>query len=257
MPASPLPKIRLSRKNRKSEQIMENTEFSKKIIVAIDGYSSSGKSTMARELAARVGYVYVDSGAMYRAVTLYAIRNGMVDPDKKIKTAELIAALPDIHISFLPSGDDGIQHTLLNGEDVEKLIRDMEVSNLVSPVAVIPEVRARLTAIQQGFGSHKGIVMDGRDIGTTVFPEAELKVFVCASPEERARRRLKEMQGKGENVTFDEVLHNVVERDRIDTTREVSPLRKADDALELDNGNMSPAEQMEWLIRRFNERCGL
>ena len=236
---------------------MNNTDDKKKIIVAIDGYSSSGKSTMARELAARVGYVYVDSGAMYRAVTLYAIRNGMVTPDKKIRTALLTAALPDIHISFRPAGDDGVQHTMLNGEDVEKLIRDMEVSNLVSPVAVIPDVRERLTALQQEFGINKGIVMDGRDIGTTVFPDAELKVFVCASPEERARRRLKEMTEKGDDVTFEEVFANVVERDRIDTTREVSPLRKADDAIELDNGAMSPSEQMEWLLQRFKERCGL
>lgn len=236
---------------------MNNTDDKKKIIVAIDGYSSSGKSTMARELAARVGYVYVDSGAMYRAVTLYAIRNGMVTPDKKIRTALLTAALPDIHISFRPAGDDGVQHTMLNGEDVEKLIRDMEVSNLVSPVAVIPDVRERLTALQQEFGTDKGIVMDGRDIGTTVFPDAELKVFVCASPEERARRRLKEMTEKGDDVTFEEVFANVVERDRIDTTREVSPLRKADDAIELDNGAMSPSEQMEWLLQRFKERCGL
>lgn len=236
---------------------MNNTDDKKKIIVAIDGYSSSGKSTMARELAARVGYVYVDSGAMYRAVTLYAIRNGMVTPDKKIRTALLTAALPDIHISFRPAGDDGVQHTMLNGEDVEKLIRDMEVSNLVSPVAVIPDVRERLTALQKEFGINKGIVMDGRDIGTTVFPDAELKVFVCASPEERARRRLKEMTEKGDDVTFEEVFANVVERDRIDTTREVSPLRKADDAIELDNGAMSPSEQMEWLLQRFKERCGL
>ena len=236
---------------------MNNTDDKKKIIVAIDGYSSSGKSTMARELAARVGYVYVDSGAMYRAVTLYAIRNGMVTPDKKIRTALLTAALPDIHISFRPAGDDGVQLTMLNGEDVEKLIRDMEVSNLVSPVAVIPDVRERLTALQQEFGINKGIVMDGRDIGTTVFPDAELKVFVCASPEERARRRLKEMLEKGDDVTFEEVFANVVERDRIDTTREVSPLRKADDAIELDNGAMSPSEQMEWLLQRFKERSGL
>ena len=235
---------------------MKEINDAKKIIVAIDGYSSSGKSTMARELAKRVGYVYVDSGAMYRAVTLYAIRHDMVTPDKKIKTAELIAALPDIHISFQAAGEDGIQHTLLNGEDVEKLIRDMEVSNLVSPVAVIPEVRERLTALQQEFGIHKGIVMDGRDIGTTVFPDAELKVFVCASPEERARRRLKEMLEKGENVNYEEVYKNVVERDRIDTTREVSPLRKASDAIELDNGEMTPDEQMDWLLEKFQEKVG-
>lgn len=226
---------------------------STKIIVALDGYSSSGKSTMARELAKRVGYVYVDSGAMYRAVTLYAIRNGLINPDNSIRRAELIKALPDIEISFAPAGADGVQHTLLNGEDVESLIRDMRVSSLVSPVAVIPEVRARLTALQQGFGKERGIVMDGRDIGTTVFPDAELKVFVCTNAEERARRRFKELTDKGEKTTYDEVLKNVVERDRIDSTREVSPLRKADDAIELDNGSMTPAEQMDWLLTKFKE----
>ena len=225
----------------------------KKIIIAIDGYSSSGKSTMARELAKRIGYVYVDSGAMYRAVTLYAMRHGMVNPDGTIKVAELVAALPQIHVSFQAAGADGIQHTLLNGEDVEKEIRDMAVSNLVSPVAVIPEVRARLVALQQEYGEEKGIVMDGRDIGTTVFPNAELKIFVCASPEERARRRLKELQEKGENVTYEEVYKNVVDRDRIDTTRAVSPLRKAPDAIELDNGAMTKEEQMEWLLK--NVKC--
>ncbi len=225
----------------------------KKIIVALDGYSSSGKSTMARELARRVGYVYVDSGAMYRAVTLYAIRNGMVNPDNTIRTAELVEALPSIKISFAPAGADGVQHTLLNGEDVESLIRDMKVSSLVSPVAVIPEVRARLTALQQDFGKERGIVMDGRDIGTTVFPDAELKVFVCTNAEERARRRYKELLEKGVKATYEEVLANVMERDKIDSTREVSPLRKADDAIELDNGPMTPEEQMDWLLKKFNE----
>lgn len=227
--------------------------MSKKIIVAIDGYSSSGKSTMARELARRTGYVYVDSGAMYRAVTLYAIRNGLVDADNNIDVAALVKALPQIQVSFAPAGNDGIQHTLLNGEDVESGIRDMKVSALVSPVAVIPEVRTRLTAMQKEFGHDRGIVMDGRDIGTTVFPDAELKVFVAASPEERARRRFKELTDKGVNVSFDEVYANVVERDRIDTTRAVSPLRRADDAIDLDNGTMTREEQMDWLLERFKE----
>lgn len=225
----------------------------KKIIIAIDGYSSSGKSTMARDLAKRIGYVYVDSGAMYRAVTLYAMRHGMVNPDGTIKVAELVTALPQIHIGFQAAGADGIQHTLLNGEDVETEIRDMAVSNLVSPVAVIPVVRERMVALQQEYGEKKGIVMDGRDIGTTVFPNAELKIFVCASPEERARRRLKEMHEKGENVTYDEVYKNVVERDHIDTTRAVSPLRKAPDAIELDNGAMTKEEQIDWLLQRVKE----
>jgi len=225
----------------------------KKIIVAIDGYSSSGKSTMARELARRVGYLYVDSGAMYRAVTLYALRHSMIGADRKVDTPALVAALPDIHIGFAHAGKDGVQHTLLNGEDVEREIRDMEVSENVSPVAVIPEVRERLVALQQEFGRDKGIVMDGRDIGTTVFPDAELKIFVCASAEERASRRLLELKEKGEDVTYEEVYDNVVERDRIDTTREVSPLRKAADAIELDNGTMTRKQQMEWLLQRFNE----
>lgn len=229
----------------------------KKITVAIDGYSSSGKSTMARALAARIGYVYVDSGAMYRAVTLYALRHGLISPEKEVNTEALVKALPSIRISFAVAGADGVQHTLLNGEDVEREIRDMQVSENVSPVAVIPEVRERLVALQQEFGENKGIVMDGRDIGTTVFPDAELKVFVCASPEERARRRLKELLEKGEDVTYDEVYANVVERDRIDTTRDVSPLRKATDAIELDNGEMTREEQMDWLLDKFEKATAL
>lgn len=206
---------------------------------------------MARALARRVGYVYVDSGAMYRAVTLFALRNGLIE-DGKVNRDELVNALDDIHISFAPAGADGVQHTLLNGEDVEREIRDMKVSSMVSPVAEIPEVRRRLTAIQKEFGLHKGIVMDGRDIGTTVFPQAEMKVFVDASPEERARRRLKELQQKGEETDYDSVLANIRERDHIDSTREVSPLRKADDAHVLDNDRMTPAEQMEWLLNLYN-----
>lgn len=223
----------------------------KKIIVAIDGYSSSGKSTMARELAKRIGYVYVDSGAMYRAVTLYALEHGMIRAGK-IDRAALIKALPEIHISFTRTEADGTQHTQLNGRDVENEIRDMQVSSMVSPVAEIPEVRSRLVALQQSFGREKGIVMDGRDIGTTVFPDAEMKVFVEASPEVRAHRRLKEMEEKGMTVSYDEVLRNIRQRDHIDTTREVSPLRKAADAHVLDNDNMTPARQMEWLQNLYN-----
>lgn len=208
---------------------------------------------MARALARRVGYVYVDSGAMYRAVTLFALRNGLIE-DGKVNRDELVNALDDIRISFAPAGADGVQHTLLNGEDVEREIRDMKVSSMVSPVAEIPEVRRRLTAIQKEFGLHKGIVMDGRDIGTSVFPDAEMKVFVNASAEERARRRFRELEEKGEKADFDRVYQNIRERDHIDTTREVSPLRRADDAVELDNGEMTPAQQMEWLMRLFAER---
>lgn len=225
----------------------------KKIIVAIDGYSSSGKSTMARELAKRVGYIYVDSGAMYRAVTLYALRNDMIDSEKRVDVGRLAAALPSLKVAFAVAGADGVQHTLLNGEDVEKEIRDMAVSGAVSPVAAVPEVRERMVALQQEFGAGRGIIMDGRDIGSTVFPDAELKIFVCASAEERARRRMLELREKGEDVSFGDVLANVEERDRIDTTRAVSPLKKSPDAIELDNGQMSRQEQMEWLLARFNE----
>lgn len=223
----------------------------KKITVAIDGYSSSGKSTMARELAKRIGYVYVDSGAMYRAVTLYALEHGMI-ADGKIDTPKLTAALEDINIRFAPAGEDGLQHTLLNGHDVEKEIRDMAVSSMVSPVAEIGAVRERLVKLQQEMGKEKGIVMDGRDIGSTVFPDAEMKVFVEASPEERARRRLKEMEEKGKAVSYEEVLANIKERDHIDTTRKISPLRRAADAHVLDNDRLTPAEQMEWLINLYN-----
>lgn len=226
----------------------------KKITIAIDGYSSSGKSTMARDLARRIGYTYIDSGAMYRAVTLYAMRHGMIDPQGHVDTAALTAALPDIHISFAPaSAADGVQHTLLNGEDVERDIRTMEVSGHVSPVAVIPEVREHLVKLQQEFGSTGGIVMDGRDIGTTVFPDAEMKVFVNASAEERARRRQKELEEKtGKPVDYAEILSNIRERDRIDSTREVSPLRKADDAVLLDNDDMNHQQQMQWLMDLYH-----
>lgn len=226
----------------------------KKIVIAIDGYSSSGKSTMARELARRIGYVYVDSGAMYRAVTLYAMRHGMISADHNVDTARLIAALPDIKVSFRPAGADGVQHTLLNGEDVEREIRDMEVSSNVSQVAEIPEVRREMVAQQQAFGEEKGIVMDGRDIGTTVFPHAEMKVFVEASPEERARRRLKELGEKGMTANYDEVLANIRERDRIDSTREVSPLRKAPDAFLLNNDNLNHQQQMQILLDLYDEK---
>ena len=226
----------------------------KKIVIAIDGYSSSGKSTMARDLARRIGYVYVDSGARYRAVTLYALENSMVLPGGEVDVEALVKALPLIHISFNPAGADGIQHTIPNGKDVETEIRDMKVSSLVSPVAVIPEVRHYLTGIQQSYGEEKGIVMDGRDIGTTVFPNAEMKVFVNASPEERARRRVKELTDKGEAVTYEEVLANIKERDHIDTTRKESPLRKADDAVVLDNDKMTISEQMDWLLNHYQTK---
>lgn len=207
---------------------------------------------MARDLARRIGYVYVDSGAMYRAVTLYALRNGMAAPETGVDTKALIKALPKINISFNPAGDDGVQHTMLNGEDVEHDIRDMQVSSMVSPVAVIPEVRHYLTQMQQEYGKEKGIVMDGRDIGTTVFPDAEMKVFVNASPEERARRRVLELEQKGVDTSYEEVLKNILERDHIDTTRKESPLRKAAAAHLLDNDKMTIPQQMDWLLNLFN-----
>lgn len=223
----------------------------KKITIAIDGYSSSGKSSMAKRLAATIGYRYIDSGAMYRAVTLYAMRNGMIDDSGNPDTKKIIAALPDINIDFAVS--DGIQNTILNGENVEKEIRQMAVSNNVSPVAAIPEVRHALVAKQQAFGAEKGIVMDGRDIGTTVFPDAELKIFVRASAETRAQRRFKELIEKGSQASYEEVLANVVHRDHIDETRSESPLRQATDAILLDNSNMTIEEQNVWILDKYNE----
>ena len=225
-----------------------NTDKSK-ITIAIDGYSSSGKSTMAKHLASEIGYRYIDSGAMYRAVTLFAMRHNMIDRNGAIDTEALIKALPAIRIDFRPT--DGGQITLLNDEDVEKEIRSLAVSSHVSEIAAIPSVRHALVAMQQAFGREGGIVMDGRDIGTTVFPNAELKIFVNASAETRAQRRLAEMLEKGANVSFEEVLANVVHRDHIDETREESPLRKADDALLLDNSTMSPEEQNSLLMEMF------
>ncbi len=222
----------------------------KKIIIAIDGFSSSGKSTMAKSLARRVGYRYVDTGAMYRAVTLYAMRHGYILPDGTVNDAALIAALPDISITFSIE-PDGSQHTVLNGMDVEREIRSMEVSDKVSTISAIPVVRHDLVAKQQAFGSEKGIVMDGRDIGTTVFPKAELKIFLNATADTRARRRYNELLEKGENPVFAEVLANVEKRDYLDRTRAQSPLRRADDAIDLDNSSMTLEEQNRWLMERF------
>ena len=223
---------------------------SPRITIAIDGYSSSGKSSMARQLAKAIGYRYIDSGAMYRAVTLYAMQHGMISTDGTIDVEALTSALPSVHIDFAVEGDS--QHTLLDSVDVEREIRSMAVSENVSPIAAIPAVRHALVAKQQALGLEKGIVMDGRDIGTTVFPDAEMKVFVDASPEERARRRLLELEQKGEKVNYEEVLDNIRTRDRIDTTRAVSPLRKADDAHVLDNDHMTHREQSEWLLNLFH-----
>lgn len=224
----------------------------KKIIIAIDGFSSSGKSTMAKALARRICYRYVDTGAMYRAVTLFAMRAGLISADGAVDAAKLASLLPEINISFALC-PDGSQHTILNGEDVEAEIRGMEVSGYVSPVAAIPAVRRDLVAKQQAFGKERGIVMDGRDIGTTVFPDAELKIFLDAPAECRAERRVRELRAKGQEVSYDEVLANVKSRDHIDQTREESPLRRAADAIGLDNSSMTIDEQDTWLLDRYNE----
>lgn len=225
----------------------------KKITIAIDGHSSCGKSTMAKDLAREVGYVYVDTGAMYRSVTLFALRNGLFNNDT-INEEELRRRMPEIQISFQFNPETGRPDTYLNGELVEKDIRTMEVSNKVSPIAALGFVREAMVAQQQQMGKDKGVVMDGRDIGTTVFPDAELKVFVTASAEVRAQRRYDELKAKGMDADFDDILKNVQERDYIDSHREVSPLRKADDAIELDNSHMTIPEQKQWLLDRFNER---
>lgn len=229
---------------------MEFTHTRTPIIIAIDGFSSCGKSTMAKALARRVGYLYIDSGAMYRAVTLYSLRNGLTN-DGNIQEEKLKNQLDKIHIDFRLNPDSGLPETFLNGENVEKDIRSMAVSELVSPVSALAFVRQAMVRQQQVLGRKKGIVMDGRDIGTTVFPGAELKIFVTASPEIRAKRRMDEMQQKGIQVTFEEVLQNVEKRDYIDQHREESPLRKADDALLLDNSYMTPEQQDRWIMDRF------
>ena len=223
----------------------------KKITIAIDGYSSCGKSTMAKDLAREMGYIYVDTGAMYRSVTLYALRHGLFNADGTIKTQELEAAMPNISIE--QKLVDGETTTFLDGENVEREIRTLEVSNHVSPISALPFVRTALVAQQQRMGQAGGIVMDGRDIGTVVFPHAELKIFVTASAEVRAQRRYDELKQKGTPADYADILKNVQERDYIDSHREVSPLRKADDAIELDNSHMTIAEQKQWLLDRVTE----
>lgn len=226
----------------------------KKIVIAIDGYSSCGKSTMAKDLAREVGYIYVDTGAMYRAVTLFAMRNGVFDADDNIDEARLKALLPDVKLTFKLNSETKLPKVCLNGECVERDIRTLEVSQHVSPIAALPFVREKLVEQQQAMGKEKGIVMDGRDIGTVVFPDAELKIFVTASAEIRAQRRFKELEAKGMPANFDEILQNVEQRDYIDTHRETSPLRQADDALVLDNSHLTIADQKVWLMEKFNER---
>ncbi len=225
-----------------------------KIIIAIDGYSSSGKSTFARRIAARLGYIFIDTGAMYRAVTLYALENNAVDADGTVDKDRLIGMLDDIKITFRFNSERGASDVYVNGENVEGRIRSIVVSNLVSKVSSIPEVREKLVAIQQELGRDRGVVMDGRDIGTVVFPDAELKIFLTADPAVRAKRRYDELSAKGERVSYEEIERNVRDRDRADETREISPLRKAADAVVLDNSHMTLDEQMEWVMQRVEEK---
>ena len=211
---------------------------------------------MAKDLAREIGYVYVDTGAMYRSVTLYALRKGLFNTDGSVKTEELEAEMPNIHISFQFNAETGRPDTYLNGEYVEKEIRSLEVSSHVSPIAAIGFVRRALVAQQQQMGKDKGVVMDGRDIGTVVFPDAELKVFVTASAAVRAQRRYDELKAKGMPADYDDILKNVEERDYIDSHREESPLRQADDAILLDNSNMTIEEQNVWLLEQYHKIAG-
>ena len=224
----------------------------KRIIIAIDGFSSCGKSTMAKALARNIGYLYFDSGAMYRAVALFCMQNGLIS-DGRIDTATLREAISDIKITFGTDAETKNSVTLLNGVNVEHEIRSLEVSQYVSKIAALDFVRSAMVDQQREMGKQKGIVMDGRDIGTTVFPDAEMKVFVTASAEVRAQRRYDELVARGDNPDFNDILENVLQRDHIDQTREVSPLRKADDALLLDNSDLTREEQMNWLVETFNK----
>ncbi len=234
---------------------MRFSKANRKIVIAVDGFSSCGKSTFAKLVAARLGYIFIDTGAMYRAVTLWAIEhdcvhNGILDEER------LVASLDRIHIDFRFNPDRGASDIYVDGEWVEGKIRTISVSNLVSAVSAIGEVRARLVAMQQEMGRDQGVVMDGRDIGTVVFPDAELKIFMTADPEVRAERRYLELQAKGEQVSREEIVENIVLRDHLDQTRAISPLRKAEDAIVLDNGGMTLEEEMEWFDALFAKTVG-
>lgn len=225
----------------------------KRLTIAIDGFSSGGKSTFARAIATRLGYLFIDSGAMYRAVTLYALENGMA-PNGVLDQAALESALPHIHIEFRFDPESETSDLWLNGENVSGRIRGIEVSNLVSLVSSIGSVREMLVAQQRQMGSRGGVVMDGRDIGTVVFPDADLKIFLTADPAVRARRRYEELRAAGQRVSLEQIERNIRERDYHDQTRLISPLRRAKDAIELDNSHMTPREQMEWIEARLRER---
>lgn len=221
-----------------------------KIIIAVDGFSSCGKSTFAKAIAARLGYIFIDTGAMYRAVTLYALEHGAIDSGI-VDDDRVVALLKDISIAFRFNPQRGASDIYVNGDLVEGKIRTIEVSNLVSRVSAIPEVRAKLVAMQQEMGRRKGVVMDGRDIGTVVFPDAEMKIFMTADPKVRAQRRYDELRAKGDDVSLEAIEQNVCSRDEADMNRAVSPLRKADDAIVLDNSHMTVGEQMAWFMEQF------
>lgn len=225
----------------------------KKIIIAVDGFSSCGKSTFAKAIATELGYIYIDSGAMYRAVTLFALRQGLV-ADGVADVDRILAAMPEISITFKPDRETGFSAAYLNGEKVEREIRGREVSDNVSPVSTIAGVRARLVELQRALAAGGGVVMDGRDIGTVVFPHAEMKIFMTARPEVRAQRRYLELVSKGMPADREAVVKNITDRDRIDSSREASPLRRADDAVILDNSDMTPEEQMTWFRELYKRR---
>lgn len=227
----------------------------KKIIIAIDGHSSCGKSTFAKAIAARLGYIFIDTGAMYRAVTLYALENGAIEMGI-LDEQRIVAMLPDIDIDFRFNPQRGVSDIYVNGDLVEGKIRTIEVSNYVSQVSSVGAVREKLVALQQQMGLKRGVVMDGRDIGTVVFPDAELKIYMTADAMVRAERRFKELTAKGDKVTLEEIYENVVSRDKADMSRAISPLRKADDAIVLDNSYMSVEEQMEWFLEKYNAIVG-
>ena len=232
---------------------MEQT--TKKIVIAIDGFSSCGKSTFAKAIAARLGYIFIDTGAMYRAVTLYALEQGAI-VEGVVDGERVEQLLGEVEISFRFNAERGASDIYVNGVYAEDRIRGIEVSNCVSKVSSIGAVREKLVAMQQQMGSERGVVMDGRDIGTVVFPDAELKIFMTADPKVRAERRYKELTAKGDEVTMEEILENVISRDQADMTRAISPLRRAEDALELDNSYMSVEEQMAWFMERYNKIVG-
>ena len=229
---------------------MENN--TQKIVIAIDGFSSCGKSTFAKAIAARLGYIFIDTGAMYRSVTLYALEQGAI-VDGKVDEAAVVTLLPEVNISFKFNAERGASDVYVNGELAEGKIRSIEVSNCVSSVSSIREVREKLVAMQQQMGRERGVVMDGRDIGTVVFPDAELKIFMTAEPKVRAERRYAELTAKGDKVTMEEILENVISRDKADMERAISPLRQAEDAVVLDNSYMSVEEQMAWFMERYEQ----